>query len=994
MLNNRVLIKLVLVAFALAALLCGQEADEPPDERVETNIESADNQRPIDVRGLGTDEYLSLISSINDKEYLLEIAGASEISVNEEGSIEQIKSEMYQSVFGEPKERIERDSGDEGKEDDIEEEDDPFKLRTLRPDLHGDIQLKNARIIERYESDYEDLIRVYGEVHIYAYDFDIFANEVILSLDSDEIYGSGNVLIDDGSTRVKGQWFVINRESESGFLFNGTTFMPEEQVFVDGRVIKFKDDRFFLDEGYFTTSLIEPATYYFYADKVYVWDKKKFMAVNMSVNIGQQPFFWFPIYVQNYWGVHSSWHHRFGETLRDGVWLQSIKKFKDSIFGVEHDLSVDLYQKRGIMIGDTMKVPFKYLSGTLDLKTAYARQVYYLDPAWLLPHENRYINFVPEEYDRGKPMFRWKIDASGRSQLFNFRNLKLNLSGNYTLMSDLYFNSDFEVDKDDFDLGKFIEYYTDTPREYVGRRSASGSINNQLKMDLNIFRHKVNAQIKYGYRSLRNLSVDENVSNTYYMPALSSVTLPNLSYSYGGTLLPKVLKLGYGVNVNYNHTKTYKRYSQGVYFTQVSNLSDEEFAEEKEKLEEVLNERHKVKATANLSRSFRIFNFSSINTKGSFEYNLQDSVSDEPEDELLDEKATYKKVGANASWNFSLPQSIFPKRAREYFNFGLNWNNSYAVSYKLAEEYEPHETYGGFQNHKYNTSAGATFTGYGLFFLPGLNMNMRTGSGFNLDLRQKYDHENEEYIPYEEDTDEMRSNRLRWNTLNSSASLSYKSLKLAYNHVYNIEDEKVTRNGYSLSGTMKVPLKDALYRFFPKFYDYVQNEYGGDADFTLNFGGNISHDIEEPTRSRISLSSSFKMKMGKRWNISFSANSVNREPYLYFKKYAEEEGEEQVAFFKDIADSFRFDNEYLRSKALFKMQSLNFHVTRELDGWEMEMDFSISPKSLSSTLAHSVKGYYWQKKVWLEFHLKQFDEFKFPKKEKDFSEDLLDEFLD
>ena len=111
-------------------------------------------------------------------------------------------------------------------------------------------------------------------------------------------------------------------------------------------------------------------------------------------------------------------------------------------------------------------------------------------------------------------------------------------------------------------------------------------------------------------------------------------------------------------------------------------------------------------------------------------------------------------------------------------------------------------------------------------------------------------------------------------------------------------------------------------------------------------------DLLRPTNSYLLFSPSIKFKIHEFLDVTFSATSRNSVLYWYFHN---EEGDlysEWGGFpgniFKDLIDSFRFDDESLRKKSGFKLKSLNLSVSHDLHDWKFNMTVKLEPRLLTS----------------------------------------------
>ena len=118
----------------------------------------------------------------------------------------------------------------------------------------------------------------------------------------------------------------------------------------------------------------------------------------------------------------------------------------------------------------------------------------------------------------------------------------------------------------------------------------------------------------------------------------------------------------------------------------------------------------------------------------------------------------------------------------------------------------------------------------------------------------------------------------------------------------------------------------------------------------------VTADLIRPTSSYFIITPSLTFNINNFFYIKFSSTSQNSVIYRYFQKYGGHEGrvpgEDNV--WKDLINSFRFDNEELRKASGFKLKSLNMEVTHSLHDWDFSMTWSFAPRLLTE----NGKSYY------------------------------------
>ena len=113
------------------------------------------------------------------------------------------------------------------------------------------------------------------------------------------------------------------------------------------------------------------------------------------------------------------------------------------------------------------------------------------------------------------------------------------------------------------------------------------------------------------------------------------------------------------------------------------------------------------------------------------------------------------------------------------------------------------------------------------------------------------------------------------------------------------------------------------------------------------------YDCIRPTSSYFRFIPALTFKVNNFLDISFSMETRNSSIYRYFcpesdfNTYYEGAGERNI--FTDLMNSFRFDDESRRKASAFKLQTLKISVTHDLDDWDLNCSFSISPRLMTSS---------------------------------------------
>ncbi|WP_407427102.1 hypothetical protein [Treponema sp.] len=203
-------------------------------------------------------------------------------------------------------------------------------------------------------------------------------------------------------------------------------------------------------------------------------------------------------------------------------------------------------------------------------------------------------------------------------------------------------------------------------------------------------------------------------------------------------------------------------------------------------------------------------------------------------------------------------------------------------------------------------------------------------------------------------------------------------LKFTQSYVYDLEDDyksslKFALSGYNLQAAYTAsyttgydfdPSKGWVSNSSKKFQPYQASlAYASGTKTFKRWSDRISvapslstsvvYDCIRPTNSYFKFIPALTFKINDFLSLTFSSESKNSVIYRYFcsdsdyEKYYGSGGERN--FFTDLINSFRFDDEEKRKASAFKLQSLKMTVTHDLDDWDLNCSFSITPRLMTSS---------------------------------------------
>ncbi|MEK6797135.1 MAG: hypothetical protein AABZ39_20340, partial [Spirochaetota bacterium] len=655
--------------------------------------------------------FIELLTVMRRKE-LSEAAMLYGITVTERDSENEMRTKILKHVFGDDARMTAAGNA-------LEER--PRSRRYLEG---GSVLLKKADRVERSVAKAggaeEEIIRIVGSVELSVFEYTLTAGTIVYSATSDEVFGYDGVTIDNGAQRVTGEWFSFNRKTKIGMLYQGESYLPDRSLTIVGKVIKFTEGRFFADEGYVTTSMLSPPTYFFRVYRTYLWEQKKIMALNMSYQVGAQPFFYFPIFVQNYWGtgILSS----FGSSLREGLYVQNSKVIP--LLGIPNSFRLDLYQKLGIFAGDDVVLSGDWGTVHLNLMGAFSRKAAIFQPQSDLLGDARIVNYFSPSSEVDIPWaLRYKAAADATFYLSRKSPEETYISFTGAEMSDLYFRYDYESKKPYSSLSELFRpleqrllkepIYRDV-YAIEGSSTLAGSFVNRGSA------HLFSLGANYTRTAVKNLSAKDSVNNDDYRLKPQSILFPAIAFSYGGVIDPMTNEMP-AANISYSFAVGYRHHTQ---FADIAGIAFVNNPSLDLVLNKILVERDYIDGGASVSRAFTTPFFSYTPNIG-VSYNNQGTKNPTIDDLVSDKRSSFMTLNTSHAFSIFLPKSLVSNVAR-YFEPTLSASVAYAIDYKVGA-YEANEGYGGFRNHRVDGSAAAGFSGYGLFFVPDLNLNVNAG---------------------------------------------------------------------------------------------------------------------------------------------------------------------------------------------------------------------------------------------------------------------------
>ncbi|MDR1898502.1 MAG: LPS-assembly protein LptD [Treponema sp.] len=119
--------------------------------------------------------------------------------------------------------------------------------------------------------------------------------------------------------------------------------------------------------------------------------------------------------------------------------------------------------------------------------------------------------------------------------------------------------------------------------------------------------------------------------------------------------------------------------------------------------------------------------------------------------------------------------------------------------------------------------------------------------------------------------------------------------------------------------------------------------------FSVNINSNLNFDLQRYTYSRFDFTLGLTVGIAQFVDLTLSTTSENPLVFWYVKDWpifdlpSELSKGEKRDLFKDLIDSFRFDNDELRRNSGFKLKAFNLNINHHLGDWNAILGMTLSP---------------------------------------------------
>lgn len=210
---------------------------------------------------------------------------------------------------------------------------------------------------------------------------------------------------------------------------------------------------------------------------------------------------------------------------------------------------------------------------------------------------------------------------------------------------------------------------------------------------------------------------------------------------------------------------------------------------------------------------------------------------------------------------------------------------------------------------------------------------------------------------------------------NFSLSASWAGFRMAYTMMYTrgYDFESGTQSRSNAIGWKQKTYEEFLpYSLSVSYTSPERTFHPISKNVSLAPGVSVSFitDLLRPTNSTFLFSPALTFKINNALSLTFSATTKNSVVYRYIQNLSDRgvvlPGETNI--FRDLINSFRFDNEELRESSGFKLQNVNLTITHDLHDWDLGFTFKMEPRLITpgngATPYYDMKPYVTLSVVW------------------------------
>jgi hypothetical protein len=842
------------------------------------------------------------------------------------------------------------------------------------------------------------------------------------------LYGGNTYLAD---------FLSFNPETKKGILKNVRSFMgggtgggsgnpfssASGTYYKAKKVSIIAEDKVIMEDVYFTFTPAEYPEYEFFAQRLWYYKGDIIYALFDSYTVGQANFIWFPFFLK--WDKFTTLKTSFGREKRIGWYLMNSMGLEYD-FG-NFDLGLDIYERLG-----------QYFTMTFRNRRAFG---VFNNLSLFFEGANDNRLFHDWANDRYSQVISVNGHLTNISQLSMHYILNASLGKNDTTMSlrwedlnDPFFISKYQQRRYSFDMKEILQYFNNYYYNHDDSSPSFGGFTRNFSVNYKNFRMDGN----WGYTLTVNPEISNIYLNDYYKFYLSSVSFPNMSFSFDQIDLLNDLNYSFpvsrtiylsntnitvGINENIDqyvnanvmtvsntggsptnadgqttstnyqviplsysvNTNSYKLWSISSFFNANVGYNSQEYLDTNAKPTSD-NYYHNENVSFSLNGAFLNGLLSLNNTFSFFNRKRWSTFTNELVNNM---NYSGNELDLSSSAGIGGTPVIMPG---DFWQISIPLSLSQSVSYQIFRNIYVTTP----RTLSLGTSASA---GVGI-----LNNEINYSLSMNYSMVYRATNiEDDVYLNNMLSRSASANTTLKvyWLTLGTGVSLDLLETKTNY-----LRLDYTTFTNRILPGAspklsvgfhppvllqMILPLNFG----FDYLYDIIKEtnvNLSTSLSFSvakiynfifyqieaLNFSSSLYWDFLSPRSTSFNMSFSTTIWFNPTWKMSFSTTVRNSKIYRYYKENALLFGEPYVDFWENLKDSLNIFNYDGLKRGFFKIQGLSFDLTHFLNEWEMHLKFDLNRIADAARMIA-----YWEPVLSIEFRLSGTDN-QFPPYQKKF----------
>lgn len=861
-------------------------------------------------------------------------------------------------------------------------------------------------IIEKFGQS-EDIVEVHGRVKGSVNNMKLEADKIVVNAKIMNVLATGNLRLESGNIVLRGDRAMFNIDTQRGFVMQPRGkvdlihFQGDIGKFNTGEHITVLDAR-----GDVEGNPDDVAPFNFSASTVESFGDEKIILNNLFLYVHDVPVFYFPLGFQNPFGTGVIL--RYGFTDREGLFLQNSFSLKFPLIG-DINFNLDFYEKVGLYF--QMQNSGSFLKSSYNASLAIAQtkegkynmakgKMYYYGFFEPTLEENSILRFK-YNFDQSFRLGSKESQAKGISSSFNYKLKGARYIDSLgVLRHDPYFSSEIEgLSPRQFkyiDLIKTSPYY-----ESILYSSASDKDKYSFSFVQSLPGSSFALKGDWDYFLIQ--ATDKNIPlvPTTKLPQkqyLGKVSLPVVDFSYTGVIDPvkeidennqkdteKKSKRQY-LNMQYNFSGNYKYES---FYEFSHKLGNSEFIRHQNNFNIAFSTSRNWNFNKNLKEE--LFRLGEIFYNVSFNTGYNRQWGGEEIDFKYGEankNNTYFRLGFSQNATLLSPSKMMrEKLSRSFGYFSIIPYLELSATHKVGLRHffetidvEKNDNLNKrmfpdvWESHSITSSIKANQNLYGIFSIPGLDMEHNASSSVAYDLREDMKNNIQITIPY---LDESRFQS--WGA-NYTAKIFYeiprwkiKVMEANYNfrqEIFNSSTRKIDPRPLYQSISWEVKYsKPQNEKIKIPWEDHIScKEAYLITSYNYYFGG------KSYKQDSFSVKVGAKVDLVKYINIHAYVDSGTSEAYLYSSHKASAFKKDSVNFLYDIFQSMGFvgtdEDSRLKNRinSVLKLKRIGISISQDMGSWELGISYSINPKALG--IPGIIKGFYMNQEIALKINLK------------------------